>query len=119
MTILGQSISDIPHSPSTNPTSTGLGKDLLTLETVPRQHVHRLLQIAKELKAAPRPGRGSQLLQGLTLGLIFEKPSTRTRVSFEAGMNQLGGQALFLSSDKIQLSRGESLADTRWCSHDI
>lgn len=54
----------------------------------------------------PRP------LLGKTLGLIFEKPSTRTRVSFEAGMNQLGGQSLFLESEKIQLSRGESLADT-------
>ena len=48
----------------------------------------------------------------MTLGLLFEKPSTRTRVSFEAGMHQLGGQALFLPSDTIQLSRGESLGDT-------
>ncbi|MDA0739408.1 MAG: ornithine carbamoyltransferase [Nitrospirae bacterium] len=112
MTILGQSIPDTAHSPRTNSFPGELRKDLLTLETVPRHHVLRLLQIARELKAAPRPGRASQWLQGLTLGLIFEKPSTRTRVSFEAGMNQLGGQALFLSSDKIQLSRGESLADT-------
>ena len=57
-------------------------------------------------------GPSSQLLVGMTLGLLFEKPSTRTRVSFEAGMNQLGGQSLFLDSEKIQLSRGESLADT-------
>ncbi|RMH03623.1 MAG: ornithine carbamoyltransferase [Nitrospirae bacterium] len=88
------------------------GKDLLTVAAIPRAQIFRLLQIARDLKAAPRHGRASQLLAGLTLGLLFEKPSTRTRVSFEAGMNQLGGQALFLSSDNIQLSRGESLADT-------
>lgn len=110
MTILGQSKASVDWTPSA--TTEGLGKDLLTLESVPRHHLLRLLHIARELKAAPRPGRASQWLQGLTLGLIFEKPSTRTRVSFEAGMNQLGGQALFLSSEKIQLSRGESLADT-------
>ena len=112
MAILGQTASDKSSPSSSNKTTGGLGKDLLTLETIPRQHMFRLLQIAQELKADPRPGRSSQLLKGLTLGLIFEKPSTRTRVSFEAGMNQLGGQALFLSSEKIQLSRGESLADT-------
>ena len=112
MTILGHSISKNPPDSTTQHRRGDLGKDLLTLETVPREHVFRLLQIARDLKAAPRPGRASQLLQGLTLGLIFDKPSTRTRVSFEAGMNQLGGQALFLSSEKIQLSRGESLADT-------
>ncbi len=112
MAILGQTASDKSSPSSSNKTTGELGKDLLTLETIPRQHMFRLLQIAQELKADPRPGRSSQLLKGLTLGLIFEKPSTRTRVSFEAGMNQLGGQALFLSSEKIQLSRGESLADT-------
>jgi len=112
MTILGQTTSEKSDPSSSNPCKGELGKDLLTLETIPRQHIFRLLKIAKELKADPRSGRSSQLLKGLTLGLIFEKPSTRTRVSFEAGMNQLGGQALFLSSEKIQLSRGESLADT-------
>jgi ornithine carbamoyltransferase len=71
-----------------------------------------LLTLAKKLKAARGKGRMVFPLKGKTLGLIFEKPSTRTRVSFEAGMNQLGGQALFLASEKIQLSRGESLADT-------
>ncbi|MDT7043010.1 ornithine carbamoyltransferase [Candidatus Nitronereus thalassa] len=112
MTILGHSIPKTHHASSSNPSAIGLGKDFLTLGAIPRSDILRLLQIARELKAAPRPGRASQWLQGLTLGLIFEKPSTRTRVSFEAGMNQLGGQALFLSSENIQLSRGESLADT-------
>jgi len=87
-------------------------KDLLTVADIPRQKIHDLITLAKTLKAARRNGRASFPLKGKTLGLIFEKPSTRTRVSFEAGMNQLGGQALFLASEKIQLSRGESLADT-------
>jgi len=59
-----------------------------------------------------RRGVPHQRLIGKTLGLLFEKPSTRTRVSFEAGINQLGGQSLFLSAAEIQLSRGESVADT-------
>jgi ornithine carbamoyltransferase len=89
-----------------------LPKDLLTVADIPRQKIHHLLTLAKKLKAARGKGRTAFPLKGKTLGLIFEKPSTRTRVSFEAGMNQLGGQALFLASEKIQLSRGESLADT-------
>ena len=87
-------------------------KDLLTVADIPRKKVSGLITLAKKLKAARGKGRPSFPLKGKTLGLIFEKPSTRTRVSFEAGMNQLGGQALFLASEKIQLSRGESLADT-------
>jgi ornithine carbamoyltransferase len=90
----------------------GLPKDLLTVADIPRQKIHHLITLAQKLKATQRNGRTSFPLKGKTLGLIFEKPSTRTRVSFEAGMNQLGGQALFLASEKIQLSRGESLADT-------
>lgn len=88
------------------------GKDLLNVSDIPAHDVLRLLHIARELKAAPRQGRAAHLLVGMTIGLFFEKPSTRTRVSFEAAMTQLGGQALFLSSDTIQISRGESLADT-------
>jgi ornithine carbamoyltransferase len=59
-----------------------------------------------------RRALATQRLSGKTLGLFFEKPSTRTRVSFEAGMNQLGGQSLFLSVTDIQMRRGESVADT-------
>lgn len=87
-------------------------KDLLTVASIPSRLIARLIREAHALKKKPRSGRMTRPLIGKTLGLIFEKPSTRTRVSFEAGMNQLGGQALFLASEKIQLSRGESLADT-------
>ena len=59
-----------------------------------------------------RRGIPSILFRGSMLGLLFQKPSTRTRVSFEAGMNQLGGQAMVLPMGDIQLSRGESVADT-------
>ncbi len=112
MTILGHSIPDPGVSAATSATAPDGMKDLLTVAAIPRSQLFRLFRIARELKATPRPGPASQWLSGLTLGLIFEKPSTRTRVSFEAGMHQLGGQALFLPSDTIQLSRGESLGDT-------
>ncbi len=87
-------------------------KDLLTVAQIPREVIWDLIDVALKLKSPPGKGKLAYPLKGKTLGLIFEKPSTRTRVSFEAGMNQLGGQALFLASEKIQLSRGESLADT-------
>ena len=90
----------------------GFGKDLLTISAIPRDEIHALLRSAQDLKRTRARGLPHQHLPGLTLGLLFEKPSTRTRVSFEAGMNQLGGQALFLPASDIQLSRGESIADT-------
>ena len=89
-----------------------LPKDLLTVADIPQKKVGDLIRLAKKIKAAHGASKPTFPLKAKTLGLIFEKPSTRTRVSFEAGMNQLGGQALFLASEKIQLSRGESLADT-------
>ena len=88
------------------------GKDLLTVSAIAPTQVARLLRLAAELKAKRRRGVVYQPLVGATLGLLFEKPSTRTRVSFEAGMNQLGGQSLFLSTADIQLCRGETIADT-------
>lgn len=90
----------------------GLMKDLLDVAAIPRADIEGLLKLAAELKAKQRRGIPHQLLQGKTLGLLFQKPSTRTRVSFEAGMNQLGGHALILPMAEIQLSRGESVADT-------
>jgi ornithine carbamoyltransferase len=97
----------------TSPSTSGaLGKDLLTVMAVPRKAIPPLLSLASRLKAQWRRGIPSRELAGVTLGLLFEKPSTRTRVSFQAGMNQLGGQSLFLSATDIQLCRGESIADT-------
>lgn len=89
-----------------------LGKDLLDVAAIPREEIESLLILAARLKDKHRRGISHPLLQGKTLGLLFQKPSTRTRVSFEAGMNQLGGHALVLPMGDIQLSRGESVADT-------
>ncbi len=90
----------------------GIGKDLLTVSAIPREAVTRLLESARKLKALRCQGARYRPLDGMTLGLLFEKPSTRTRVSFETGMHQLGGQTTFLSLGDIQLSRGETIADT-------
>ncbi len=87
-------------------------KDLLTVGAIPRAEVAHLLRLAADLKRARRRAVFTRRLAGMTLGLVFEKPSTRTRVSFEAAMNQLGGQSLFLSATDIQMCRGESIADT-------
>ncbi len=100
------------RQPSPRSISQGLGKDLLTVGAIPREAVARLLDSARALKAAQRKGTGGRPLAGKTLGLLFEKPSTRTRVSFQAGMHQLGGHSLFLPMADIQLSRGETVADT-------
>jgi ornithine carbamoyltransferase len=89
-----------------------LAKDLLDVAAVPTATVERLLAVAGDLKNKQRRGTPHPLLKGKTLGLLFQKPSTRTRVSFEAGMHQLGGHALVLPMADIQLSRGESVADT-------
>lgn len=94
------------------PRSADYAKDLLDVATMPRTQVEALLRLAASLKAKQRRGVPHWLLPGKTLGLLFQKPSTRTRVSFEAGMNQLGGHALGLPMGDIQLSRGETVADT-------
>lgn len=87
-------------------------KDLLTVGAIPRAEVAALLRVAAELKRSRTRASATRRLAGMTLGLLFEKPSTRTRVSFEAAMCQLGGQSLFLSATDIQMCRGESIADT-------
>jgi ornithine carbamoyltransferase len=92
--------------------TSSLAKDLLDVAAVPKAAVEQLLTLAAELKAKQQRGIRHDLLNGKTLGLLFQKPSTRTRVSFEAGMHQLGGHALVLPMADIQLSRGESVADT-------
>ncbi|HWJ78489.1 MAG TPA: ornithine carbamoyltransferase [Niallia sp.] len=88
------------------------GKDLLTLADYPKETIIELVEKAKTLKEAHLNGEIVAPLKGKTLGMIFEKSSTRTRVSFEAGMLQLGGHALYLNSRDLQIGRGEPIADT-------
>jgi ornithine carbamoyltransferase len=98
--------------PARRPRREALGKDFLELLSIPGEDLAGLLRLAADLKRKQRLGIVQQHLEGKMLGLLFQKPSTRTRVSFEAGMNQLGGQAMVLPMADIQLSRGESIADT-------
>ncbi len=84
-------------------------RHFLTGDELTRQELDGLLHRALELKAAPRSSRA---LEGRSVALIFQKPSTRTRVSFEVGIDELGGHALVLRADELQLSRGEALRDT-------
>ena len=71
-----------------------------------------ILTFASKLKREQKNGKARLLLRGKTLGMLFQKPSTRTRVSFEVGMYQLGGDAVYLNASEIQLSRGETIEDT-------
>lgn len=88
------------------------GRDLLTLHDLSVAEVNFLLEEATRIKALQKAGIPHPYLQGKTLAMIFQKSSTRTRVSFEVAMVQLGGHALFLSPRDIQMGRGESVADT-------
>lgn len=85
---------------------------LLTLAQVQAQDIEMILNTAKELKAKHKAGKATPLLAGKTLAAIFEKSSTRTRVSFEVAMHQLGGVMYYLAGRDLQLGRGESIADT-------
>ncbi len=85
-------------------------KDFIEIHDYTAAEVAELFELARDMKATPEKFRST--LQGQTLAMIFEKSSTRTRVSFEVGMFQMGGHALFLSSRDIQLGRGEPIADT-------
>jgi ornithine carbamoyltransferase len=88
------------------------GKNFLQLADYSTDQLLYLLDEAVELKRLQKQGKPHPFLSGKVLGMIFEKSSTRTRVSFEVGMLQLGGHAIFLSSKDIQLGRGESISDT-------
>ena len=87
-------------------------KDLISLHDLSAKEVEDLLKLGLKLKKELKEGTPHPILKGKTLGMIFTKSSTRTRVSFEVGMTQLGGYPLFLSSNDIQLGRGESIHDT-------
>jgi ornithine carbamoyltransferase len=88
------------------------GKDLLTLLDYTSEEVKALIQLASQLKTITKAGKCPRLLEGKTLGMIFEKSSTRTRVSFEVGMQQLGGYGMFMNARDMQIGRGEPISDT-------
>lgn len=88
------------------------GRNFLTLEDFSKEEILYLIKFAMQLKNKQKLGIPHKLLEGKTLAMIFEKSSTRTRVSFEAGMFQLGGHALVLSKNDLQMGRGETISDT-------
>ena len=88
------------------------GRDFLTLKDFTGQEIVDMVNLGIDLKAKLKAGIPTPVLEGKSLGMIFQKSSTRTRVSFEVGMYQLGGQALFLSTNDLQIGRGEPIKDT-------
>ena len=86
-------------------------KDFLTIADLTSQEIHYLLELAIRIKQEWRTGESTPYRQNKVLGMIFQKPSLRTRVSFDVGMLQLGGNALYLSPNEIQLGKRESVAD--------
>ena len=95
-----------------SPQKTFAQNHLLTLQDYTEDEIYQVLSLALKLKEELKSGIPHPILNGKSLAMIFTKSSTRTRVSFEVGMQQLGGHALFLSSNDIQLGRGEPIADT-------
>jgi len=87
-------------------------RDLLSILDLSREDILHLLEWTLKLKDLQKRGIPHRPLVGKTLGLLFEKPSTRTRISFQAGMYQLGGEVIFMSPSELQIGRGETIADT-------
>ncbi|MBU1631409.1 MAG: ornithine carbamoyltransferase, partial [Candidatus Omnitrophica bacterium] len=89
-----------------------MNKNLLSIKDINKQDINLLFQMASELKIRRKRGEKIiHLLDGKSLGLLFEKLSTRTRISFEIAIRELGGNSLFLQSEQLQLKRGETLSD--------
>lgn len=88
------------------------GKDLLSVHDLSADEIGAVMELSKSLKNKQRQGEVHHLLKGKTLGMIFQKASTRTRISFETGIWQLGGNGLFLSANDLQIGRGEPIKDT-------
>ena len=88
------------------------GRDFISIHDYTTEEIELILETGAQLKKENKSGIAHHHLAGKTLGMIFQKASTRTRVAFEVGMYQLGGHALFLSPRDIQLGRGESVKDT-------
>lgn len=87
-------------------------KDVLSITDLSREEIYELLESAADLKAKRKAGEFTEYLKHKSLGMIFEKSSTRTRVSFEVAMSDFGGHALYLNSKDIQVGRGETIEDT-------
>lgn len=87
-------------------------RDLLSLSDISRDEIDNLFDVARRLKRDRETGVISSPLGAKTLGMLFNKPSTRTRISFEVGMAQLGGYVITLTGDQLQMNRGETVADT-------
>jgi len=87
-------------------------KDVLSIGDLSAREINLILTLAIKLKREQKNGKARLLLRGKTLGMLFQKPSTRTRVSFEVGMYQLGGDAVYLGASEMQLSRDETIEDT-------
>lgn len=98
--------------PAQNNESALKGRDFLALADYTPEEIMYLIRLGIELKKKQKSGEIYEPLKGKTLAMIFEKSSTRTRVSFEVGVTQLGGSALFLSKNDIQMGRGEPIEDT-------
>jgi len=88
------------------------GRNLISIHDYSLEEINLIFETAKLLKTEAKMGIYRPILKNKTLAMIFQKPSTRTRVSFEIGMNQLGGKGLYLSSTELQLNRGETIGDT-------
>jgi len=88
------------------------GKSLISIADLSIEEIYQIFAVSNSLKLKLITGEPHRLLEGKTLGMIFAKPSTRTRVSFETGIYQLGGIGLYLGPNDLQLKRGESIADT-------
>ena len=87
-------------------------RDILSIADLSTEEISSIIMLALKLKREHKSGKARPVLRGKMLGMIFQKPSTRTRVSFEVGMHQLGGGSVHLSANDIQLSRGETIEDT-------
>ena len=88
------------------------GKDLLSIHDLSLEEVNEIFEVSKTLKQKQMMGEPHKVLEGKTLGMIFTKPSTRTRVSFETGIYQLGGIGMYFGPNDLQLGRSESISDT-------
>ncbi|MEJ5350967.1 MAG: ornithine carbamoyltransferase [Melioribacteraceae bacterium] len=88
------------------------GKDLISIADLSLEEIYEIFDVAKTLKEKLYVGEEHHLLKGKTLGMIFSKPSTRTRISFETGMYQLGGHAMYFNQNDLQLGKSENIHDT-------